>query len=83
MAHTSNKCETIKTRISRASLSMSFSVRSRSACMMFRAMTTPRCRKSWLSLSKRACRISSQWLVYKLKRKKKIIAFSLAWSIKN
>lgn len=50
-------------RISSASLSISFSARLLSACMRFIMMTTPRCRRSGLSLSNRAWKISSQWLV--------------------
>lgn len=51
-------------RISRASLSMSFSARLFSAWIMFWTMTTPRWRRSGISLSNKACTISSQWVVW-------------------
>ena len=51
-------------RISRASLSMSVSARLFSACIMFWTMTTPRWRRSVISLSNSACTISSQWVVW-------------------
>lgn len=50
--------------ISRASLSMSVSARLFSASIMFCTMTTPRWRRSAISLSSRACRISIQWVVW-------------------
>lgn len=51
-------------RISRASLSMSLLARLFSACIMFWMMTTPRWRRSDISLSSSAWKISSQWDVW-------------------
>lgn len=56
-------------RISSTSLSMSVSARCLSACIMFWMMTTPRWRRSGISLSNSACIISSQWVVWQGKRK--------------